>query len=213
MNQKVNRSLDASVRFGVSLVLLSAWAWPVWRLIWTRDLPPGLVGLLVALWLLPGHVLLVRALALARPARLVYVLMPFAALLGMVLGGFLVLRLADVLATAGLLMPVIGVWLVCTLVWPVVRLAQHRHGARRLLILVVVAVCAFGVMLGWGRHDLVSIPHRLEVGLRADWPLGPGAALGVCSLAAVASLRSRRAHPADPASAAEADVRPAGASS
>lgn len=189
MDHKLTGGVDAVVRFSVATILLTAWAWPMWRLIWTHDLAPGLVGLLAAVWLLPGCLLLGLLLGIA-PRRWVYALTPLAGLVGMVLGGFLLGLVADALDAAALLRPALGLWLGCLLAWSIVRVVQRRPGALRFLVLALVAVGAMAAVFGLAAHDHAAAGRSL--GIAAGWSLAPGAGLAAAALLLLGTWVSRR---------------------
>jgi hypothetical protein len=189
VDHKLTGGTDAVVHFSVAAILLTAWAWPIWRLIWTHDIAPGLVGLLAAVWLLPGCLLLGRLLGIA-PRRWVYALTPLAGLVGMLLGGFLLALAADALHAAALLKPALGLWLGCLLAWSIVRAAQRRPGGLRFFILALVAVGALAAVFGLAAHDHAAAGRAL--GFAAGWSLAPGAASTAAALLLIAVWVSRR---------------------
>ena len=213
VNHKLTGGIDAVVRFSVAAILLTAWAWPIWRLIWTHDLAPGLVGLLAAVWLLPGCLLLGLLLGIA-PRRWVYALTPLAGLVGMLLGGFLLGLVADALHAAALVKPALGLWLGCVLAWSIVRVVQRRPGALRSLVLALVAVGALAAVFGLAAHDHADAGRSL--GFAAGWSLAPGAGLAAAALLLIAAwvsrCRSEGALSRDQASAPDSEACPTSAS-
>ena len=235
MEQKVARSLDAVVRFSVAVVLLTAWAWPIWRLIWSRDLVPGLAGLLAAVWLFAGCLVLARVMPIARPTRWAYALTPLGALVGMVVGGGLLVLLVAGLKAAEVFKPVLILWLACIFVWPVVGLLRRRASAWRLAVLAAVALCAFAAVVGFtlrdrsqartaqarataaGQRAQADTQRSRATAISMDWPLAPGSALGATTMltigAWVSRRRSRRATAQGSASTPDSGACPTSASS
>jgi hypothetical protein len=192
VDSRINATLDAVVRFLATTAILAVWVWPAWRLVWTRDLVPGLAALIAAVWLVPGC--LVAVPLVGRPVRRwVYPLTPVASLVGMIVGGVAVAALSEQLAHMSLLLPLFLVLAACVLAWPLAGVLRRRPGAARLLVLAAVAVAAITLLVLAHHADLTQGGRIVRVSAWAAWPFVPGTALGVSSLIALGMARARRA--------------------